>query len=198
MQYVPFESDISVSGRSVLAISDALKSVKVITSTLLEDVHTRVRDAQGNPIIESEAWYPVEQYLGAIKKIDALLGGRGLERIGSLVIKGIPLPPGINSLDAAFGGLDTVYHDAHRKRGQPMFEPATGKKLEGIGHYRYERHAGERKAVCICENPYPCRFDVGLLSTLAKLFEPTATLTHDASQPCRGKGGDSCTYVITW
>jgi hypothetical protein len=198
MQYVPFAPGISVTGRTVQAVSDALKSVKVITSSLLEDVKTPARDAQGNPIIDLDGWYPLEQYLAAMKKIDTLLGGRGLERIGSLVIKANPLPPHVNSLDMAFGGLDPTYHSAHAKDGRPLLDPVTGKQLDGIGHYRYERIAGERRAICTCENPYPCRFDLGLLTTLAQRFEPTATLAHDPSQPCRAKGGDSCSYVITW
>ena len=198
MQFVPFESGISVNGRTVLAVSDALKAVKVITSTLLEDLKTPERDAQGNPVIDFNGWYPLEQYLAAMKKIDTLLGGRGLERIGSLVIKANPLPPHVSSIDAAFGGLDPTYHNAHAKNGRPMLDMATGQMQEGIGHYSYERIAGERKAVCVCENPYPCRFDLGLLTTLAQRFEPTATLAHDTSKPCRAKGGDSCTFVITW
>ena len=78
-----------------------------------------------------------------------------------------------------------------------MFDPATGMMLEGIGHYTAQP-AGDRKIVCIAENPYPCDFDRGLITAMAARFERGARVIHDDTAPCRKKGADSCKFLISW
>lgn len=82
--------------------------------------------------------------------------------------------------------------------GEPMFNPASGAMAEGIGHYGYEHVAGQNKLVSVCENPYPCAFDLGILTVMAERFESSARVAHDGAQPCRKRGANSCTYSITW
>jgi hypothetical protein len=79
-----------------------------------------------------------------------------------------------------------------------MFDPVTGQMLEGIGHYVYQAVEGKKEIVMTCENPYPCRFDLGIIKGMAQRFEPTASITHDTTKGCRKKGAESCTYVVTW
>lgn len=93
---------------------------------------------------------------------------------------------------------DVAYHMNHRRNGQLMFNPATGVMLEGIGHYGYKREPGERKIISVCDNPYPCKLDHGILTTVARRFQLRALVTHDDTKPCRAKGGNDCTYVVTW
>jgi hypothetical protein len=94
--------------------------------------------------------------------------------------------------------VDVAYHINHRKNGVPLFDMNRGTMSEGIGHYGYERIAGKNKIVSLCKNPYPCAFDHGILTAMARKFAPAAKVTHDDSKECRSKGADSCTYVITW
>jgi hypothetical protein len=86
----------------------------------------------------------------------------------------------------------------HRKKGKVMFDPASGQKLDGIGAYGYAPADRERKITCVCDNPYPCDFDRGLITGFAQRFERQARINHDDRAPCRKTGGDSCTYVVTW
>ena len=79
-----------------------------------------------------------------------------------------------------------------------MFDPATGQKLSGIGNYGYTPVPRERRIISVCENPYPCDFDRGILTTLAAKFERASRVTHDDSAPCRKNGADSCKYIIAW
>jgi hypothetical protein len=94
--------------------------------------------------------------------------------------------------------MDVAYHLNHRKNGAPMFDPATGAMLEGIGHIRTQFFDNERRATVVCEEPYPCEFDRGLITALANRFEPMAKTLHDNSAPCRKKGDSSCTFHVSW
>jgi hypothetical protein len=57
---------------------------------------------------------------------------------------------------------------------------------------------GERKIVSVCENPYPCEFDRGILMGFAMRFEKLARVLHDDRAACRRAGGKSCTYTVAW
>ncbi|AKF11602.1 hypothetical protein [Sandaracinus amylolyticus] len=188
----------TVSGRSVLAIVQAVRSFSVLVTTLLDVMQIQTRDASGALAVDPEAWYPVRHYLVTYKKIDSLLGGRGLEKVGSLVPSNAVFPPNIKDVRAALASIDVAYHMNHQLDGKPMFDPATGAMLEGIGHYRCEAVPGKNEVRLVCDDAYPCRFDLGLIRGMAHRFEAGATVTHDAHGPCRTKGGASCTYIVTW
>jgi hypothetical protein len=59
-----------------------------------------------------------------------------------------------------------------------------------------------KKAIMECSNPYPCHYDRGILTTIARKFmPPNATSIEvqlDRSKPSRQEGADSSFYVITW
>ena len=68
-----------------------------------------------------------------------------------------------------------------------MFDATTSELAEGIGPYGYEK-ASERSIVSVCDNPYPCSFDRGIITTMARRFERGAAIVHDDSAPCRRRG----------
>lgn len=193
-----YASGITVSGSSAFSVIEAVKSFSVLVSELLQVLKVQTRDASGAPAIDPNAWYPMEDYLQAYKKIDSLLGGRGLEKIGGLVPKNAVLPPGLSDIHKVLGSLDVAFHMNHRRDGKDMFNPATGEMLEGIGHYAYQPVDGKNEVHLVSSAPYPCRFDLGLIRGFAQRFEPGATVTHDPGTGCRARGGESCTYVVTW
>jgi hypothetical protein len=86
----------------------------------------------------------------------------------------------------------------HRKKGVPMFDATTGALLEGIGHYGCERVAGQGVILSTCNTPYPCAFDRGVLTAMARRFAPGAVVQQDDDLPCRHQGMDSCTYRVSW
>lgn len=53
-----------------------------------------------------------------------------------------------------------------------------------------------------CDNPYPCDFDHGIISAMARRFQPKDSLVvhveHMDSEPCRKQGADSCSYLVEW
>jgi hypothetical protein len=86
----------------------------------------------------------------------------------------------------------------HRKNGIALFDPATGKMLEGIGHYGYSRVHGERRILSVCDTPYPCALDRGILTGVAIRFNSRAIVAHYPELPCRKQADPNCTYLITW
>jgi hypothetical protein len=191
-------SNIQVNGASIYSIVMAIKSFTVLVNDLMVAMKVQTRDASGALMLDPNAWYPMDDYLPVYKKIDMLLGGRGLEKVGSYIPQNSVFPPHVKDIHSALGSLDVAFHMNHRKDGRDMFNPATGEMLEGIGHFTYQPVAGKNEARMVCDNPYPCRLDQGIIKGMAQRFEPQATLTHDPDQGCRQKGGASCTYVITW
>lgn len=112
--------------------------------------------------------------------------------------KNAVFPPTVTDIHSALRCVDIAYHMNHSVHGEAMFSPSTGEVREGIGHYGYAR-APEKKLITIdSTTPYPCAFDQGIIIAMAQRFQPTATLTHDTSKPCRKRGGASRAYHVTW
>jgi hypothetical protein len=70
--------------------------------------------------------------------------------------------------------------------------------IEGIGHYGFNKIENENLIISVCDNPYPCDFDLGILTYMAQLFKPQAKVVCDSTKHCRKKHGQSCTYLISW
>ncbi|WP_164020801.1 hypothetical protein [Pyxidicoccus trucidator] len=189
---------ITVSGSSTITIIDAVKGFSVLVEELMQTMKIQTRNAEGRPAVDPKAWYPLENYMPVYKKIETLLGGRGLEKVGSMIPQFAEFPPNIRDIHSALAAIDVAYHMNHCKDGKVMFDPSTGEMLEGIGHVRYQPVAGKNEIAVVCDDFYPCRFNVGLIRGMAQRFEPKATLTHGPNQDCRLKGATSCTYVINW
>lgn len=188
MDYIPFVPGITVAGKTLAVFIDTLASFPVLREALLEVL--------GVPRIDDDEWFPQDLVLRAYQKVDYLLGGRGLERFGTAVPALAEVPPHIDGAHAVLAALDVVFHVHHRRDGATMIDLGTGVMTEGIGHYHYER-TGEREAIMVCDNPYPCRFDIGLCRGFAGRFAPTATAEHIPGS-CRLDGDTSCAYKICW
>lgn len=186
--YTPFVPGINATGKTLDMLIEAVGSFSVLRETMLEVL--------GVPEVDVEMWFPQERVLRTYQKVESLLGGRGLERCGRLIAAKVALPPGISDAHTVLEKLDTTFHLNHRRDGVVMFDLATGEMLEGIGHYHYQR-VGEREVVMTCDNPYPCRFDLGLVHGFAARFTPTVSVAHEPGA-CRIRGDTQCVYRATW
>jgi hypothetical protein len=142
-------------------------------------------------------WYPLEPWLGMTHGVSQEVGAGSAYSCGKKVAELAPLPPEIQAAKTILEMLDVVYHINHRRDGVVMFDGATGKMLEGIGNYRCEFLEGGSSAQFVCDNPYPCDLDRGILNGFASRFEPAVSVTHGASG-CRKKGDSQCTYLVQW
>jgi hypothetical protein len=186
---------IEASGASLLAIVEGFKAFRSVAVKYMQ-AHNLILSRTGT--LEPDKWYSMHDWISIYGDIAKEVGENVLFDIGEGVPKHAIFPPEINNIRIGIQSIDVAYHMNHRFRGQPMFNPATGVMLEGIGHYGYTEVPGEKKIVSVCDNPYPCRFDHGILSSMAKRFEPRAVVVHDDKKGCRSRGGPSCTFVITW
>ena len=91
--------------------------------------------------------------------------------------------------------MDAGYHLHHRKNGRPMWNSATGRIKEGIGHYRWKPRPDGTVEV-ESNNPYPCAFDKGMLFGGLRRLHAVGSILHDETQPCRKRGHASCVYVV--
>jgi hypothetical protein len=101
-------------------------------------------------------------------------------------------------MHSAIKAIDVAYHINHRKNGKPLFDEDTNTIHEGIGHYGYEQVPGKSLIISRSNNPYPCAFDKGIITSMARQYDVKSFVVHDDSKPCRKNGADSCTYLVSW
>ncbi|WP_394841252.1 hypothetical protein LZC95_29805 [Pendulispora brunnea] len=204
MQYKAFERGIEISGH---AVASTLQGFQLFPSVALKYLarYGFIKGplpAEGKQpwpdIIDRNAWFPQENWLATFEAIGRDVGTHSLYRIGLCIPEVAKFPPAVHDIYTGVESIDIAYHMNHRKAGKVMFDPKTRLIENGIGHYGYRPVAGEKKIISVCENPYPCDFDHGILTAMARRFEPKVTVAHDDLAPCRKKGADSCTYLITW
>jgi hypothetical protein len=134
---------------------------------------------------DTETWYPLIPFLQAMKEFQDQFGLDFMRKIGQFIFTNAVFPPGIDSVEKGMSSINQAYYMNHQtKPGE-------------IGGYHWKPGQGNQGEM-ICDNPYPCSFDLGIIETIARHFAAGARVTHDDSKPCRHKGGDSCTYKVEW
>ncbi|NOU16972.1 MAG: hypothetical protein HOO91_05375 [Bacteroidales bacterium] len=191
-QFVAFDQNVEVNKVTIMSVVNSMEKGK----------ETRISILEKNGIsIEKKEWYSQQSWLNAFKEIANTLGDMNLFLIGKAIIDSAKFPP-INNLEEALRSLDIAYHMNHRLNGKVMFDSQTGTKTEGIGHYRLtDFNAAGKHAVMVCDNPYPSKFDEGIITQLVRKFKTTAateSIKLNLTKETRIKGGHSCTYNITW
>lgn len=183
-----------VSGESLGAIVDGFKNYPTVALGYLQKYGIVKKDQE----VDRSGWYPVGPWLAALEAMMKDVGHNSMYKIGRSIPENSIFPPHITDIHSAIASIDVAYRINHRKNGVLMFDPATGKKSEGLGQYGYERSPDGNQIICVCDDPYPCDLDRGLIAAMAARFESTAKAQHDPDGPCRKKGGKSCTYIVFW
>lgn len=192
VQFNAFEKGIRVSGQAILSVVEGIKDKKWEGYKILDD--NNISDPQPGE------WYAQQDWLNSFKVIAKKIKKDALYQIGKMIPETAIWPSHVKDIHSALASIDVAYHMNHEKAGKVMFDAKTGKIEDGIGHYTYKK-IGPKKAMMICNNPYPCNFDLGIIEAVAYKFKKekdTIKVVHDYSRPCRNKGKDSCTYIVTW
>jgi hypothetical protein len=175
-EYIALDPKVEVKGAAVLA------TLQGIDPELIRPVAEKF----GLVDIHSEGWYPQQAWLDTLKTLDQTFVGGALDlvAVGMEIPKTADWPAEVDTFEAALFSIDEAYHMNHR-HGE-------------IGHYKAKRINDEQIDV-ICDNPYPCYFDYGIIYGVALRFGPEVgfTVIHDEST-CRKKGDAACVYHVTW
>jgi hypothetical protein len=177
-QYKALAPDVEVNGPTVLSFINDMGAFKVMFQKILAE----------NGIIDpkEECWYSQQNWLDAFKVIAQKTGPATLKKIGMNIPSAAIWPPQIDSIEKALASIDIAYHINHRG-GE-------------IGHYQFEK-VNDRSSRIICDNPYPCDFDKGLIEATAIRFANVGEYPlckHQDPQVCRKTGASICTYLVTW
>jgi hypothetical protein len=140
--------------------------------------------------LEIKNTFPLQAFLESLDMIARIIGKNALFQIGLKIPEYAKYPEIIKkienpSLDTIFSFMDEGFYLNHSG--------------ENLGHMHYEK-TGNNTAKVICNDPYPCDFDMGILHALGQKFKPqdsTLKLEH-VNSGCRNNGDDSCTYFISW
>lgn len=177
--YKAFSPDVEVNGGTIASLIESLDSLSSFVQAILVR-HGIVDPADG-------MWFNQQSWLSALQEIEEKLGEGAIYAIGKSVPKSALFPPTVNDLESAIKNIDKAFHLNHRN-GE-------------IGHYLIEEF-NDFDAVMCCTNSYPCDFDRGIITTIAREFNPSQTLTvkveQDDSKESRKKGGERSYYRITW
>ena len=136
-------------------------------------------------VYDGTTFYALDSFLKTLEEFQSQLGQPFLKSMGKFIFSKAEFPPDITTLEGAMNLLNTAYYMNHQT------EPGA------IGAYAW-RAESDHRGTMVCDNPYPCAFDQGLLETIAKRFVPEARVTHDPAQGCRHDQGDVCVYTIEW
>lgn len=192
VQFVAFDKDVEVIGQTVLSVVDGMGPFRQTALRILAEA--------GIPNPRPEEWYSQQKWLDAFRVLSDRIGPKTLFQIGEKIPENAIWPPHVDDVPKALASIDVAYHMNHRRFGKPLFDPKTGKTDEGIGHYRFEP-VSSRRARVICDNPYPCDFDRGIVESAARKFAPKnakITVEHTAAHSCRNSGAAFCTYDVSW
>jgi len=192
-QFEAVDHNVEVNGQTVLSIANGMGIMKRMGFEILS-AHN-INDPK------PEDWFPQQNWLNAFREISEQIGPHTLLLIGKSIPDNAEFPPEIDGIEKALAAIDVAYHMNHRLYGVPLFNPQTGQMKEGIGHYHFNK-IGEKTAEIVCDNPYPCEFDKGIVEAMAKRFKPAdsflVNVKHDDSKGCRKNGAGSCCYTVTW
>ncbi|HEX8434158.1 hypothetical protein [Archangium sp.] len=173
--------NVEVQGQSIIAVVGGLQ--------LLKNKALRLLAENGIQTLEPLGWYPLRDALAAIHSIHEKIGPSTLRAVGRQVPEHIRFSPEVRTLEQALRALDAAYQQNHR-----------GQVGGNIGGYRLES-VSARSARLVCDNPYPCDFDQGILEALCERFRPKDSVwmrVEHGAHGCRQQSGFACTYHVTW
>lgn len=191
-EFIAFNKDVEVNKQTVMSVANSMEKGREARLNILKENGINV---------EEQDWFALQSYLDAFKDIAQKVGDMNVFLIGKAIVDNANFPP-IKDLEQALRSLDVAYHMNHRVDGRSMYDPIRNKVRDGIGSYNLtEYDANNKKAIMVCDNPYPSKFDEGIITCLIRRFKPAGsypTVKLDTSKETRLKGADSCTYIITW
>ena len=176
-QFKPFNPNVEVTAETVLVMVEAFP--KSMQQKFLQ--HLKEKNIVS---LEKGTWYSQSDWLASMELIYTEYGPNTMFNIGKTIPENVEFPPGIDSIEKALSAIDTGYQMNHRNGD--------------VGFYRVEEHdIDERHFVIRCKNPYPCDFDRGIITSMARKFKRGVKVELDTSKASRNQGADDSWYILT-
>ena len=191
-EFLSFDKRTEVNGQTILSVIDGMRGFETSARKILFE--NGIEDPM------PDRWYSQQAWLNAFKQIALKIGDVILINIGKRIPDNARWPEHIDSIRSALESIDIAYHLNHRIGENILFDEKKGTVLSGIGNYTYEE-ISDNSVKMICNNPYPCSFDKGILKAVALKFKPlgyTVLFKEHVADGCRKRGSDTCTYYISW
>jgi len=171
--------DAEVVGRSPQSYIEAGESV----SSFVGKEVTHKLSEHGLQDIEPDGWYSLKIPLAMLYDMRDEYGDARMRNMGQNVPEHVEFPPDISAVDTALRSIDTAYQQSHRG--------------SEIGDYEFHED-GPNEGTIVCENPYPCEFDKGLIKGVAKKFASNPVEVEEVGGQCRADGDVRCEYRVEW
>ncbi|MFZ4512696.1 MAG: hypothetical protein ACOYNX_03610 [Geothrix sp.] len=168
-------------GGALLGVVESLAAVG-ITQDRVETLLTKVGIRWPDPV----GWYPLTAYLGFLAAVEAHHGAEALHALGRAIPERAKFAPDLDGMERALQVLDVAYQVNHRG---PI-----------LGGY-HPRLVAPGQAELVCDNPYPCAMDLGLLERLLERAaggSPRASVVHRPGPACRRLGARACVFDLRW
>ncbi|MUW15002.1 hypothetical protein GJ633_10265 [Halorubrum sp. CBA1125] len=180
--YEAFDPEAEVNGQTVLTIVE--RAMGKFSAEYRERA-VEALEAEGISDPDPDEWYPQQAWLNAFETIAADLQPHVLDRLGETLPSVAEWPNDFDTVSDGLRSIDAAYRRNHRGGD--------------IGRYRFES-TGDRTGTVECHNPYPCRFDRGLVRGVARRDAPVDAFVfvEETGETCRRRGGDRCTYTVHW
>ena len=170
-----FARDSTVSGGNILSMLAAMGPFRKRGEQILED--------HGIPDVSAEGWYSLEAYVRSLRTIGQKMGPNTLFQIGRQIPNHVPLPPGVDTFEKVLASFGQAFDMNHRG-----ITPDT---------ITYDLK-NPRTASITTGTPYPCDFDRGVIAGFFQhLLRVRPVVDAVASEPCKARGGETCTYLVT-
>jgi hypothetical protein len=179
----PFDPAVEVRGRTVLAVVD--DGLARFSEAYWERARETLAD-HGVTDPTDDEWCPQAAWLATFEQIAGDLDSHLLDRLGEQIPDAAEWPDDTrDNVPTGLRTIDEAYQRNHRG-GE-------------IGSYGVER-TGEHEVEIVCETPYPCAFDRGLIREVARRSSPVETFVfvEETGEECRRDGADTCTYTVHW
>jgi hypothetical protein len=174
-RYEPIENSVEVLGSS---INSTISSLPDYGETAAKQIFAR--HGIENP--SDDEWYPNTANLAALSTLYEKFGPGLLQKIGRDKPKNTAWPPTIETATEAVMSINEAYQRNHRN-GE-------------LGGYHAEQ-LDESRVKLVCDNPYPCPFDEGLIEGVAFEFATGTAIVNEIGDECREEGGEHCTYEVS-
>lgn len=133
--------------------------------------------------LDPDEWYPLKVPLAMLFDMREDYGESSMRNMGRHIPEHVEFPPDIEGAEEALQSVHQAYQ--HNHRGTE------------IGTYEFEK-TGEKEGQMVCENPYPCEFDQGLIRGVAENFTDSFVDVEEIGDECRADGGKRCTFHVEW